>query len=193
MTYAEPGPMGLRSPLLAPLARNWGLILLRGVIAILFGVAAVAWPGITLVSLIWLFAAFAFADGVFSFIAGVTGGAMMPRWWLIVVGIAGVAAAIIAAVYPEVTAILLVTFIGVWSIVRGVFEIAGAIAVRREIDNEWMLILLGALSVLFGLYVVIFPGAGALAIVWVIGVYAVVGGIMMVGFALRLRRHHQGA
>ena len=119
--------------------------------------------------------------------------AMMPRWWLIVVGIAGVAAGIIAAVYPEVTALLLVTFIGVWSIVRGVFEIAGAIAIRREIDNEWMLILLGALSVLFGLYVVIFPGAGALAIVWVIGIYAIVGGIMMVGFALRLRRHHQRA
>lgn len=190
MTFANPSPMGLRSPLLTPLARNWGLIALRGVLAILFGVICIAWPGMALVTLIWLFAAFAIVDGVFSVAAGITGGTMMPRWWLIVVGLAGVVAGLIAAFNPGATTLVLLVFIGAWLVVRGVFEIMGAIAIRREIDNEWMLILGGALSVLFGLYVIIFPGGGALAILLAIGIYAIIAGVMMVGFALRLRRHH---
>lgn len=194
MTYANPSPMGLRSPLLAPLARNWDILFFRGLLAILFGAAAVAWPTLALATLVWLFGIFAFADGVFSLIAGIRGGdSRMPRWWLIVVGLAGIAAGILAVSWTGMTALLLITFIGVWAIVHGVFEVAGAIALRREIDNEWMLILHGALSVLFGLYIVIFPGAGALAVVWVIGIYAILAGIMMLGLALRLRRHAQQA
>jgi uncharacterized membrane protein HdeD (DUF308 family) len=180
---------GPRSPLLTPLARNWGLIALRGVLAILFGIVCIAWPGVALTTFIWLFAVFALVDGVFSIGAAITGGSMMPRWWLAVVGIAGIAAGLIAAFNPGATALVLLTFIGAWSIVRGIFEIAGAIAVRKEIDNEWMLILGGAISVLFGLYVLIFPGEGALAILVVIGIWSIIAGVMMIGFAFRLRRH----
>jgi uncharacterized membrane protein HdeD (DUF308 family) len=192
MTFANPSSTGLRSPLLAPLARNWGLIALRGVLAVLFGIICIVWPGMALTTLIWLFAIYAVVDGIFSVGAGITGGSMMPRWWLIVVGLAGIVVGLIAAFNPGATALVLLTFIGAWCIVRGVFEIIGAIAVRREIDNEWTLILSGALSVLFGLYVFIFPGAGALAILTVIGIFAIIAGVMMVGFALRLRRHHVG-
>lgn len=192
MTFANPSPVGLRSPLLAPLARNWGLVALRGVLAILFGIVCIVWPGMALTTLIWLFAIYAIVDGIFSVGAGITGGSMMPRWWLIVVGLAGIVAGLIAAFNPGATALVLLTFIGAWLVVRGIFEIIGAIAVRREIDNEWMLILGGALSVLFGLYVIIFPGGGALAILLAIGIFSIIGGVMMVGFALRLRRHYVG-
>jgi uncharacterized membrane protein HdeD (DUF308 family) len=179
--------------LLQALARNWWLLLLRGVGAILFGVLTFVWPGISLTALILMYGVFALADGVFSVAAAVMGGAPAPRWWLALVGLLGIAVGILTFVMPGVTAIVLLMFIAGWAIVTGVLQIIGAIRLRKEIDNEWMLILLGALSVLFGLYVVIFPGAGALAIVWVIGIYAILAGLMMVGFALRLRRHHHAA
>jgi uncharacterized membrane protein HdeD (DUF308 family) len=112
----------------------------------------------------------------------------MPRWWLIAVGVAGIGAALLAVFMPEMTAMLLVTFIGLWALVKGLFEIVGAIAVRKEIDSEWMLIFGGALSVLFGLAAVIAPGAGALALLWLIGIYAILSGAMLIAFALRLRK-----
>jgi uncharacterized membrane protein HdeD (DUF308 family) len=158
--------------------------------AILFGVLAFIWPGITLTVLVLLFGAYALVDGVFALIAAFSGGAKpVPTWWLIVVGVAGIAAGIVTFVWPGMTAFVLIIFIGAWAIVHGIFEIVGAVRLRKEIDNEWWLILAGALSVIFGLIVLIAPGAGALGLIWVIGAYSIAFGILLVGLSLRLRKH----
>src|SRR5512132_37737 len=149
-------------PMLHALAKCWWLLLLRGIAAVLFGLLAFIWPGLTLVTLVLLYGAFALVDGVISLVAAFTGSAKpVPTWWLVVVGLLGIAAGIVTFAWPGITAILLVLFIGAWALVHGIFEIIGAIQLRKEIDNEWMLILGGALSVLFGLIVLIAPGAGA--------------------------------
>src|SRR5213078_2090740 len=106
-------------------------------------------------------------------------------WWLVVVGLLGIAAGIATFVMPGITAILLVLFIGAWALVHGIFEIIGAIQLRKEIDNEWMLILGGIVSVLFGAVILISHGAGALGLVWAIAAYSIVFGIMFVALALR--------
>jgi uncharacterized membrane protein HdeD (DUF308 family) len=190
--HAAPAPAPPLSPpsLLDALARNWWLLMLRGVAAIAFGMLAFVWPGPTLAVLVIFFGAFMLVDGVFSLWAAVTGrGETMQRWWLALAGALGVAIGLMTFFWPGVTALTLILFIGAWSLVRGIFEIVGAIQLRKEIDNEWMLILGGALSVIFGLGVLVLPGAGALALVWLIAIYAIAFGVMMVAFAFRLKQH----
>jgi uncharacterized membrane protein HdeD (DUF308 family) len=177
-------------PMLHALAANWWLVLLRGIAGIVFGILAFAWPGLTLLTLIFLYGAYALIDGTCALISVFTGRAKpAPAWWLIVVGLCGLAAGVVAFTYPGLTAIVLVLLIGAWAIVHGVFEIIGAIQLRKEIDNEWMLILAGVISVIFGVIIIAAPGAGALGLVWVIGAYSIVFGAMLVGFAFRLRKH----
>lgn len=171
------------------LARNWWLLLLRGIAGILFGLLAFAWPGITLLSLVILYGFYALIDGLFAILAAIKGGNVESRWWLILIGILGVAAGLLTFFWPNITALVLTMFIGAWALIHGIFEIVGAIKIRKEIDNEWWLILSGALSVIFGLMVLIMPGAGALALIWVIGAYAIIFGGLLVGFAFRLKRH----
>jgi uncharacterized membrane protein HdeD (DUF308 family) len=182
---------GLRpgAVILHALARNWWLLLLRGLVSILFGVLAFVMPGITLISLVLIYGAYALADGIFAIIAAIRGEGPTPRWWLAVVGLIGVAAGILTFTLPGLSALTLLLLIGAWALVRGVFEIIGAIRLRKEIDNEWMLILSGAISVLFGAYMLIMPGAGALALIWVIGIYAIIAGVLMVALAFKLRKH----
>jgi uncharacterized membrane protein HdeD (DUF308 family) len=156
-------------------------------------VLAFVWPGATLLTLIIFYGAFALVDGVLAVIAAISGGAPAPRWWLAIVGIAGIVAGLLTFLWPGVTALVLLLFIAGWAIATGVMQIIGAIKLRKEIDNEWLLIAGGVLSVLFGLGVAVAPGAGALALILVIGAYAIVYGALLVGFALRLRKHSQGA
>ena len=189
MTTEAIRPPGRPGVLLHALAKNWWLILLRGICAILFGVLAFAWPGVTLVTLVVLYGAFALADGVLAVAAAITGGSAAPRWWLAIVGLAGIAAGLLTFLWPGVTALVLLVFIAIWAIVTGVLQIVGAIQLRKEIDNEWLLIVGGVLSVLFGLAVLVRPGAGALALIFVIGAFAIAYGIILVAFAFRLRRH----
>lgn len=179
--------------LLHGLAKNWWLILLRGIVSILFGIAAISWPGLTLVTLVLLYAAFAFVDGVFALGAAVMGPQIAPRWWLVIVGLISIGFAIATYAHPKLTAILLVMLIGAWSVARGVMEIVGAIQLRKEIDNEWWLIAAGVISVLFGIAVLVAPGQGALAMILVIGVFAIVEGVMLVLLSLRLKRHAPAA
>ena len=180
------------SPLLRAVARHWWLVLLRGIAAIAFGILAIAWPGVTLLTLIVLYGAYALADGVLSLAAAATDrGGPVPRWWLVVAGLLGIAAGLLTFLWPGVTALVLITFMGAWALVRGIFEIIDAIRLRKQIENEWLLILAGLLSVLFGLAVLVAPGAGAVALVWLIGAYAIAFGILMVALSLRLRRHRR--
>jgi uncharacterized membrane protein HdeD (DUF308 family) len=176
--------------MLDALAKSWWLFLLRGIAGIVFGVLAFVWPGLTLVTLVLLYGAFALVDGIFALVAAFTGRAKpTPTWWLVVVGIAGIGAGLVTFLWPGITALVLILFIGAWAIAHGIFEIIGAIQLRKEIENEWWLILAGALSVVFGLIVLIAPGAGALGLIWAIGAYSIVFGILLIGLSLRLRKH----
>lgn len=175
--------------LLHALAKNWWLLLLRGIAAIVFGVLAFAWPGLTLLTLILLYGAFALTDGVIAIIAAITGGAPGGRWWLALVGVLGIAVGVLTFMLPGMTALILLFTMAGWAVAIGVLQIVGAIRLRKEIDNEWFLILSGAISVVFGLAVMLNPGAGALALVWVIGAYAIIAGALYIGLALRLKKH----
>jgi uncharacterized membrane protein HdeD (DUF308 family) len=173
--------------MLTLMAKNWWLMVLRGVCAILFGVIAWIWPGVTIGALVLLWGLYAFADGVLAFAAAVTGRTETPWWLLIIEAIVGVAAAAAAFLYPGMTAIVLLYVIAAWAIVTGILEIAAAIQLRKEIEGELWLALAGAGSVLFGLLLFARPGIGALAVVWMIGLYAVLFGGLLVALGFRLK------
>jgi uncharacterized membrane protein HdeD (DUF308 family) len=177
--------------LLGAMADNWWLLLLRGITAILFGVLAFVWPGITLITLTFMWGAYALVDGAVSLWAAIVGkgGGLAPRWWLAVVGVAGILAGLVAFLSPGITAIVLLTFIAAWAIVIGVFEIVGAVRLRKEIEGEWLLALSGVLAILFGVALIAVPGAGLLSLVWLIGAFAIVAGVSYIGLALRLKKH----
>jgi uncharacterized membrane protein HdeD (DUF308 family) len=179
----------LGSAMVHALAKNWWMLLLRGIAAIIFGALALAWPGLTLLTLIMFYGVFVLVDGVLAVAAAITGGAPAPRWWLAIVGLLGIAAGALTFMMPGLTAVVLLYFIAGWAIATGAFQIIGAIRLRKEIDNEWFLILGGIVSVLFGVAMMAAPGAGALALVWVIGIYAVFMGAMFVALAFRLKKH----
>jgi uncharacterized membrane protein HdeD (DUF308 family) len=191
MTNVQRQPSRLATLALLPaLAENWWLVLLRGIASILFGVLAFVWPGLTVFWLVLLFAAYAIVDGVIALWAAATGpGVMAPRWWLVVIGLLGIAAGVVTFMYPAMTAIVLVYFIAGWMIASGVFTIVGAIMLRKEIEGEWWLILNGALSILIGLFMFFQPGAGALALIWLIGAYALIVGVTLVMLAFKLKSH----
>jgi uncharacterized membrane protein HdeD (DUF308 family) len=171
------------------LAKRWWLILLRGVVAVAFGILAFAWPGLTLLTLVLLYGAFALADGVIALAAAVTGRGSAPTWWLVLVGILGIAAGVVSFMFPSMTALILILLIGGWAIAHGIIEIAAAIQLRKEIQNDWLLVLAGVLSVAFGFLVIAVPGAGALGLVWAIGAYSILFGILLIGFSLQVRKH----
>ncbi len=179
----------MNTSLVGVLSQNWWLVLLRGLAAIAFGVLAFLWPLLTLSVLIIMLGAYAFADGVFALVAAFRGGSGVPRGWLILIGILGLAGAFAAFTVPGLTALVVVTFVAWWSIVRGIFEIVGAIHLRKEIEGEWLLILSGVISILFGAFILFRPGAGALALVWIFAWYAIAFGALLVSLAIRLRRH----
>jgi uncharacterized membrane protein HdeD (DUF308 family) len=171
------------------LARNWWALVLRGLAAILFGVLAFAWPGITLFVLVLFFGAYMLVDDIFAIVAAVRAAGEEDRWWLLLVqGILGVLAGLVAIFWPGLTALALLYFIAAWAIVTGIMEIVAAIRLRREIEGEWALALSGALSVLFGVLLVVLPApAGLLSLVWLIGAYAVATGVLLLILGFRVR------
>ncbi len=174
--------------MITAIARNWWALAVRGLFAVLFGIAAFIWPGMALRFLIALFGLYALLDGLFALIAGYLAAETHRRSWpLIVSGLAGIAVGVLTYVRPAVTALVLLYYISFWAVLTGVLGIAAAIRLRREIENEWFLGISGAASVLFGLYIVVAPGAGALALLWLIGIYALAIGILLLALAFRLR------
>ena len=177
-----------RRGLLSFVANRWWVVLLRGICAVVFGILAFVWPGLTLLSLVLLYGAYALVDGLLSIACGVAGSAA-PRSWrvMITVGLLGVAAGIVTFLYPGITAVVLLVIIAFAAIGRGVFEIAAGIRLRKEIEGEFWLILGGVLSLVFGVFLLLRPGVGALAVVWLIGAYAIVFGIVAMMLSFRLR------
>jgi uncharacterized membrane protein HdeD (DUF308 family) len=172
------------------LARNWWALALRGVFAIIFGLIALINPGLTLLALVFLFGAYSLVDGVFGVAAAVRAAEAHNRWgWLLVEGIAGIVAGIIAFVVPGITAIVLLYLIAAWALVTGVFELIAGFRLRGHLASEWLLLLGGAASIILGVLLIVRPGAGALALLWLIGFYAILFGVLMLILAFRLRGH----
>ncbi len=176
--------------LLQNLGRMWWLVLLRGLAAIVFGILAWTWPGVTLITLVLFWGAYALVDGVASLVEGWQAkDSGKPMWQIVLIGVIGIAAGIFTFVQPGVTAVALLILIAAWAIVHGVFEIAAAIRLRKEIKNEWLLILSGVISVVFGGLLIANPGEGAMALLWVIGIFSVAYGILLVILSFKLKKH----
>ena len=167
---------------------NWWLLALRGLIAVVFGVLAFMWPNATLLTLVLLFGAFALVNGILSLILA----AKTPKGYpkvssLILGGLLGILAGLVTFVMPGITALGLLILIAAWAIVTGIMEFVAAIRLRKIINNEWLLMLAGIASVVFGIILLLQPAAGALALIWLIAAWAVVFGILLIIVAFRMR------
>lgn len=173
-------------------ARNWWALALRGFAAILFAILAFALPGMTLAILVTLFGAYAFFDGIFAIVSAVRAVHGHRPWGsFLIEGVVGIIIGLITFFAPHVTLAFLIGLIAAWAIITGIFEIAAAIRLRRHIRGEWLLILTGVFSVLFGILIFFMPRAGALVIVWWLATYALIFGILLLLLAFRIRSLHR--
>jgi uncharacterized membrane protein HdeD (DUF308 family) len=171
------------------LSRNWWIFVVRGVAAVVFGILALVWPGVTVAVLVILFGIYALADGIASLMSAWRHrGDPLHRGHHVAEGVVALLIGIIALVWPDVTALALVILIAIWALLTGVVEIAAAIRLRKVITNEWFLGLAGAISVITGIILFAYPGAGALAIAIVFGIYALVFGAVLIALGVRLRK-----
>jgi len=163
-------------------------LLVRGIVGIVIGVVAFAWPGVTIAALVVIFGVYALIDGITNLILGVTRTSTHGRSWAHALqGLVGIAAGVLTFIWPVVTAFALVVFIGAWAMVTGIFEVVAAIRLRKVIEGEWMLALSGVMSLVFGFLVFAFPGAAAVGISWALGAYAAVAGVVLIVLGVRLR------
>ncbi len=174
--------------MLTSITRKWWTFLVRGMIAILFGVMAFTWPDQTKLALVLVFGAFVLIDGVITVSAGIAFHDYFKRWWALVLeGVSGILIGVVTFFWPNITAIALLYFIAVWAIVTGIFKIVAAIELRNVIKGEWAMILSGLLSALFGTLLIVFPAAGAVSLVWLFGFYALIFGTSESILAFRLQ------
>ena len=170
------------------ISRTWWVLALQGACALAFGILALLWPDITLLWLVALFAAYALIAGVITVVGVVRNRRREEYWWLLLLlGLSSIAAGVIAVLHPDLTALVLVLLMGANALVNGVLHIALAIQLRKVIRGEWLMVAAGIVSIVFGILVFLFPGAGALALVWLISAYAILIGILLLAVALRAR------
>ncbi|WIX77793.1 HdeD family acid-resistance protein [Amycolatopsis carbonis] len=168
--------------------RTWPLVLVRGVLAVVFGVIALIWPGVTVLALALVFGVYALVDAVGAFMQAFRPGDGAHRFAYALLGVLGLAAGVLALVWPGATILVLATLVGAWAVVTGIAEIVAAIRLRKQITGEAFLIVAGAVSVIAGVLVLIHPVAGAFGIALLVGIYALLYGIMLVVLSFRLRR-----
>lgn len=166
------------------LTQKWWAVALRGIAAIVFGSVALVFPGATLVSLAVVFGAYAFVSGVFALVAAF-GSRGRDAVWYVLDGVLGIAVGLATFFFPGMAAQALVFLIGVWAILTGIFEVIAGF--ELPLKRDWLLVIAGMASIIFGVLVFVYPGSGALAIVWLIGIYALVFGVTMLVFGIRLR------
>lgn len=170
------------------LSRNWWVLLLRGLVAIAFGVLVWFQPGISLAALVLLFGAYSAADGILGVWTAIAERKEREHWGLLLIwGLLGIGIGILTFLVPGITALALLFYIAIWAVATGVLEIVAAIRLRKEIEGEWLLILGGLVSVVFGVILMAQPLAGALAVLWLIAIYAVIFGVLLVILAFRVR------
>ncbi len=174
--------------MLEELSRNWWVLTVRGVFAILFGLVAWIWPQITVLALLLLFGAYALVDGAVLTGSAIRGGRGSARTWLIGVGIVGILIGIMTLIWPAETGYVLLIIIASWAMILGALQIVTAVRLRKELPDEWFLIITGAISVIFGLLLFLWPAKSAIAVIWIIGLFALIFGVAMVTTSLRLRK-----
>lgn len=175
--------------MLRTMSKNWWVFILRGILAIMFGLLTIIWPELSLIGLVWAFAAFVFLDGLFQVFSVITRQEDFERWWLILAeGLLGIGFGVLAFFWPEITILALLAMVVAWALLSGVIEIAAAIQLRKTIANEWLLGLTGVLSILAGILMILWPAASAVALAFIIGVYAILFGITMIVLGTRLNR-----
>jgi uncharacterized membrane protein HdeD (DUF308 family) len=171
------------------LLRSWWMLALRGAAALLFGVLALVWPGMTLLVLVALFAAYALISGSAAVVAAIRNRNSDKGWWLILLlGVVSLVAAVIAVFNPGITILVLVLLMGANALVTGILDIVVAIRLRKQIEREWLLAVAGVVSIIFGVLVFLMPAAGALAMVFMVSFYATLAGILLLTLAFRARR-----
>jgi uncharacterized membrane protein HdeD (DUF308 family) len=166
----------------------WWLVLLRGIFMVLFGIIALVSPGIALLTLVWVFGVYAILDGIAAVMLGIrTRGE--PHWiWTLIQGVVSVLAGLVALVWPGVTALALLFLVAFWAVMLGVGEIGGAFAARRRGSNAWgWTLAAGVLNVVFGVLLLVWPSSGILTLVWLVGIFALAGGIALIVLAFRVR------
>jgi uncharacterized membrane protein HdeD (DUF308 family) len=170
------------------LKRHWWVPVIRGIAAIVFGIIAFVYPGLTVATLVLFFGAWVLIDGIFRVVGAIGHRASDPDWgWHIVIGIIGIIVGLLTFHAPQITALALVIYIAAWALMIGASEIALAVKLRREIKGEWFLILMGLASIVFAILLLWNPVAGAAAVIWLIAWYAVVLGVLAIFFGFRLR------
>jgi uncharacterized membrane protein HdeD (DUF308 family) len=184
MGYTQP------QPALPTMSGTWWAMVLRGIVAVLFGLAALFWPGLTLFVLLACFGVYALVDGLLAIVAGIraSGG---RRWLLLAEGTLGLLAGLVLLFWPGTTALVLVYVISAWAIFTGLLKVLMAVAFRREMENGWLMVLGGLLSVLFGIILGAMPGAGLVTLVWLVGIYALILGVALVVLGFLDRGHPQ--
>ncbi|MDT1060557.1 HdeD family acid-resistance protein [Paracoccus sp. CPCC 101403] len=175
------------------MAANWWMVLLRGIAAVLFGIIALAWPGLTVYVLLLTFGAYAVFDGILALVTGYQRRKTDERWWAWgLEGLLSIAIGLMALFWTEATALAFIIWMAIWGVIAGVFRIVAAIRLRHEIDGEWALVLSGVLLVMWGLLMAMLPAAGLLSIAWLLGIFAVLIGITLIALSLRLRKLNAG-
>jgi uncharacterized membrane protein HdeD (DUF308 family) len=170
------------------LSRHWWVLALRGLLAVVFGLLALIWPTTTVRLLVILFGVYALVDGLFSLYSALVNRRRRGGWWLLLVeAVAGVGVGILAFVWPQITALAFLYLIAAWAMVTGALELVAAFQLRRQVEGEWVLALAGIVSIALGLLLALRPGSGLVALVWFVGAYAIVFGILLIVLGFRLR------
>jgi len=168
--------------------KHWWQVALRGFIALIFGILLLAWPGLSLLVFAFIFGAYAFVDGIFTLVAAANYKAGAgKRTWLFVRGICGIVAGLITFLWPAITELVLVFLIGAWALVTGIMELNFAFRSVEETGAKWLFAVSGILSIVLGVLLLIRPIAAMLAVIWIIGAYAVIAGILLIILGFRLR------
>ena len=175
--------------LAAALGRNWWLLLVRGLVAIVFALLTWAQPGVSLAALVLVFGIYVLADGLLGVWSAIAKRRDNRHWWLLLLwGVVGIVVGVMTFIMPGITGLVLLMYIAAWAVITGVLQIVAAIRLRKEIKGEWLLILSGLVSVAFGVLLFLQPGAGALAVAWIIAAYAFIFGVLMVLLAFKVRK-----
>lgn len=189
-TSNSSSPFEQSGPMSSLLAKNWWALALRGIFGIIFALIAFFMPGVTLLSLVWVFAAYMLVDGIFGIVAAVRAASASQRWGLLVLeGLVDIAVGVIAFMWPGLTVLFFITLLAIWSLITGVLMIASAFKLTRDYGRGW-LIFSGIVSVLFGIALLVAPLIGAVVLTWWLGAYALVFGISLIVLAFKLKSHH---
>ncbi len=168
---------------------SWWMLLVRGILALLFGILTLVWPHLTLIVLVAFFGAYSLVDGIFAVVVSLQERQLTSRWWVLLIeGIVGIVVGLLVFFLPTLaTALALLYVIAAWAIVTGIFEIGAGFLLGASIGRGWAVAIAGILSVLFGIVLIIAPGAGILSLLWLVGIYAIVFGILLIVRAFQFR------